>query len=182
MTPPRCICATLLTATFALAPPAAAANPPRVLAPPGNSAISQYLEVVPTGTGASAPRPPGTSGGILTTHQRSQLDRYGAPGQALAALVDATAPPPVSVSSAARARFRSAVDAARTPIGASMLAPRASGSSPLDGRSAASPVSLILDAALGGGGGGLGFVLPAFILATAVGVGAGLIRRRAARA
>jgi hypothetical protein len=86
----------LLVALALLAMPAAAiAKAPKTNAPPGNSAIDQYLETVPDAGGASPPRPPaggGSSAGALTAAQRARLDRLGPDGRTLVAAVDATSP------------------------------------------------------------------------------------------
>jgi len=65
---------------------------PKYLAPPGNSAVTQYLEVVPTAAGA-APASTTTkpSTGVTATQQRL-LGRYGATGQTLATVVRETSP------------------------------------------------------------------------------------------
>src|SRR3954470_1588618 len=76
-------------------PAAATAQAPQTNAPPGNSAIDEYLETVPSATGNERPRPPGSKGGpsVLTPSQRAKLERLGPDGKALVAAVEATAPP-----------------------------------------------------------------------------------------
>jgi hypothetical protein len=143
-------------AVLLLAPASAGARTEK-LAPPGNSAIGQYLEVVPTAGGG---RPTGSvqsgggSGALSPSTQRT-FDRDGAAGRAAAALAKATAP------SAAK-RGKSAAGA---------------------GGSGSSPLSTLLKSATGSTpGGGLGPWLPAILIVAAVGggalaVGRALIRR-----
>ena len=134
--------------------PSAAGAQDRTVAPPGNSAIDEYLETVPNATGNARPRPPGSGNApnsALTPQQRARLERLGADGKALADAVDATAP----------ATSMSRKDAAP---------PAAEGRSPL---------SEVLDAAAGrDGGGGMGIVLPAILLATLLCVIALVVARR----
>lgn len=63
-------------------------------APPGNSAIDEYLETVPVAGGSRAPHRPDPKPGssILTPAQRGVLERYGAEGRQLAHVVDSSAP------------------------------------------------------------------------------------------
>jgi hypothetical protein len=167
--------------------PAAAGARPRVLVPPGDSAISQYVEVVPTDMGATPPGVGATQGGALTPAQRHRLDQLGADGRTLVSVVDQTAPapiagsaPPRSQASAAGARPASTVGNASAAPGAGTGAPDRSAAarahssngalapSLLAGAGARSPISLIADAATGGGGGGLGIWLPAILVAAAL--------------
>lgn len=142
---------------LALALPATVqAQTPSTNAPPGNSAIDEYLETVPGASGATRPRPPGEAGsGALTPAQRAQLERRGPDGKALADAVDATAP------AIAPAPARDKVEAA--------------------GGQGRSPANSVLDAVSGDdGGGGMGLLLPAILLAALVGtVTLTLLRRRA---
>jgi hypothetical protein len=123
-------------------------------APPGNSAVQEYLETVP---GASGDRSSSAGGGskspALTAAQRARLERLGPDGKALADAVDATSP-------------------ARTAT---------PGSTPTAGRGR-SPLSEVFEVATGdGGGGGMGALLPAILLASLLGVVAlALMRRRSA--
>jgi hypothetical protein len=125
-------------------------------APPGNSAIDEYLETVPGATGAKRPRPPREAGGgVLTPAQRTQLERQGADGKALADAIDATAP--AGAPAPANGENRAADTEAR------------------------SPASGVLDAVSGNDGdGGMGFVLPVILVAALVGaIALTLLRRRA---
>src|SRR5215207_873445 len=150
----------LLPALVALAllavPAAATAQAPKTNAPPGNSAIDEYLETVPGASGNQRPRTPATGGGAaakpaLSQAERARLERLGPDGRALADAVDATAPPKASRK------------ATETPLAG-------------DGRS---PLSEVLDAATGDdGGGGMGVLLPTILLATVLGAIALVVLRR----
>jgi hypothetical protein len=166
---------------LALVLPAGADARRRTLAPPGNSAVSEYLETIPTDAGQTPPTRPtppppppahspssgqspvpsqGDQGGALTTGQSRRLDRLGADGRTLAALVNATSPP-----------------VARGAAGTS----GAAGGSPrgLTDVGTSSPFSSILAAATGrDGGGGLGPLLPMLMLAGVVAVCVRILRRR----
>jgi hypothetical protein len=71
----------------------AGASAAKSTAPPGNSGISQYVEVVPSSTGAlpTRNRKPGAS--PLTRAQQRDLARAGATGKQLAQVVAITSPP-----------------------------------------------------------------------------------------
>jgi hypothetical protein len=191
-------------ATLALGLPAlAAAKGPITIAPPGDSAVSQYVEVVPGDTGASPTRVGGGQAGAITSGQRAQLDRLGANGRTLAAVVDATAPQPIFASdgpagtAAPDGPGRTATSDRRAGTAASGEAGRPSASpgagalpgaltgtdafSVLSNAEARSTPSLILDAAAGSGTSGLGIFLPAMMLACALGVIARAVRRRRSR-
>jgi hypothetical protein len=144
-----------LVALLLLATPAAAmAAPPKTNAPPGNSAIDQYLETVP---GASGNHPAAGAGGgggagVLTAAQRARLDKLGPDGKALSAIVESTSP----------AKARATAGTARPPAA--------------DGRS---PLSEVLGAATGSdGGGGMGPLLPAILIASLLGAVALVVMRR----
>lgn len=141
-------------------PGAAVAQTPNTNAPSGNSAIDEYLETVPGASGNHKPRRPAagddSGAGALTPAQRARLEQSGADGKALADVVDASAP--------ARA----------TPKQNSTPAPIST-----QGRS---PVREVVVAATGQGGGGMGTVLPAILLASLLGaIALVLMRRRSAR-
>lgn len=151
-----------LVALVALAlalPAAAVAQAPQTNAPPGNSAIDEYLETVPGATGNTRPRPPadGGGGGGLSAAQRAQLERLGPDGKTLANAVDATssATPKPSPSSSKPAELQS------------------------DGRS---PLAEIAGTIAGGDGGdGMGIVLPAILAgALLAAIAFVLLRRRSA--
>ena len=71
--------------------PATAHGAAQTNAPPGNSAIDEYLEVVPSAGGTTSARPRAGGSGELTAAQRARLERRGRDGKALADVVDATA-------------------------------------------------------------------------------------------
>lgn len=176
------ILTTLVIVALTLAAPAQARRS-ATLAPPGNSAVSQYLETVPTdkGNGVAAPlgrqggggQGSGGQGGALEPSQRRALNRVGADGRTLAAVVDATSPTASEASTAA--------SGGRTPRGnrtsalspANSLSPKA-----LASGGAQSPASLMLSGAIGHGGGGVGVLLPALMLVAVLGVLARLAFRR----
>ena len=138
-------------------PSSAGAQTPQTNAPPGNSAIDEYLETVPGATGNQRPRTPSGDGSdaTLTPAQRARLERLGPDGKALADAVDATAPAPTKAGEG------------RAPA----IAP--------DSAQGRSPLSEVLDAATGDdGGGGMGIVLPAILLLTLFGVIALAVARR----
>lgn len=146
---------TMLVALVLLAAPAVApAQQPLTNAPPGNSAIDEYLETVPGATGNQVPRRPGTGGHVLTPAQRKRLEALGPDGKALADVVDATAPPP--------AKPGQKID--------------------LDDAKGRSPVSAVIEAATGSNGGaGMGVFLPIILLASLVGtIVLVVLRRRSA--
>lgn len=135
-----------ITALVVLAfawPAAAQAQAPQTNAPPGNSAIDEYLETVPGASGSKRPQPPAQNGGdggegTLTPAERARLERLGPDGKTLANAVDATSP-----SSKKRATDKQE--------------PKS------DGRS---PAGEVLGAFSGSdGGGGMGVVLPAILIA-----------------
>ncbi len=150
-----------LVALVALAlalPVAALAQAPQTNAPPGNSAIDEYLETIPGATGSGRPRPPAASGkdSVLTPAERRRLEQLGPDGKTLADAVERTAPAASSKGSGKAAE------------------PAGTGRSPIGG---------VVDA-LGGsdaGGGGMGLALPAILLGSLLGaVALVLLRRRAA--
>ncbi len=144
----------LLVALFVACPAAAQ----QTNAPPGNSAVDEYLETVPSATGSSRPRTPGsggTSNGGLTAAQRTQLERRGPDGKALADAIDATSPD--------------------RSTGAGSTSSTGSVSS-AEGRS---PISEVFDVAAGrDGGAGMGVLLPAILLASLLGFVALVVMRR----
>ncbi|MEA2218430.1 MAG: hypothetical protein QOJ35_1056 [Solirubrobacteraceae bacterium] len=149
---PRLLAAVAVLAL--LAPSAALAQAPQTNAPPGNSAIDQYLETVPGATGNQRPRASGTGAGnaALTPAQRTRLERLGPDGKVLADAVDATAP---------------ARTTTRKPAPETLTA---------QGRS---PLSEVFDAAIGrDGGGGMGALLPVILLVTLLGAIAVVVARR----
>jgi hypothetical protein len=109
----------------------AAAAAPHTTAPPGNSAIDEYLETVPGASGDARPRPPrGHGAATLSPAQRAALRARGAEGETLARVVDATSPPetaPASAPAPAPATARTpviphAASAGRSPVAATLAA------------------------------------------------------------
>ena len=145
---------------LALALPALAhAQAPQRNAPPGNSAIDEYLETVPGATGNQRPRAPaqgGTGPGVLSAAERARLERLGPDGKTLADAVEATAP---TATQKKRAE--------RTP-------------EVLEG-TGRSPAREVLEAVGGDdGGSGMGLVLPAILItALLAAITLVLLRRRA---
>lgn len=141
---------------LALALPALAhAQAPQTNAPPGNSAVDEYLETVPGASGAKRPRPAQSGGpSVLSAPERERLERLGPDGKALADAVEATAPAP------------------RT--GSERLPDVSEGA----GRS---PAREVLEAVGGDdGGSGMGLVLPAILItALLAAITLVLLRRRA---
>lgn len=143
---------------LALALPASAhAKAPQTNAPPGNSAIDEYLETVPGATGNTRPRPSpnGAASGVLSAAQRARLERLGPDGKTLADAVEATAP-------------------ATKPKAAAQPKPE------LGEAAGRSPARELLDAVGGDdGGGGMGVVLPAILVAALLAaIAVVLLRRR----
>lgn len=157
-------------AVLALAAPAAPAlaRCTTTNAPPGNSAIDQYLESVPstcgnqpTGAVQGRPRP---LRGAATRALRSQ----GTDGQRLAQIVAATAPP----------KARKAAERGQAAGAGLASPPAAGGSGDVKGRS---PLGSVAHAVLtgSGGGSGMGAAFPVLLIALAAGtLVLGLRRRR----
>jgi hypothetical protein len=162
-------------------PAAAEGSQHATLAPPGNSAVSQYLETVPNSMGSSPPGAGGPHTGALTPGGRRGVDRLGSDGRTLAAVVDATTPPAAAASPPAASTNRRARVSGTTGTighrGATASLP------PLSGDGAPSPVSSVLAAATGrDGGGGLGIFLPGLMLAGVFALIARVVWRRRADA
>lgn len=141
----------LLALALIATPPAALAQTQETNAPPGNSAIDEYLETVPNATGNARPRSGDSPNALLTPTERARLERLGPDGKVLADAVDVTGPK----------RERSS-----------------SKSEPLTAQGR-SPLGEVLDAATGDDGGtGMGAVLPAILLAALLGAIAIVVARR----
>jgi len=145
---------TALAALALLLPATAAAQTPGTNAPPGNSAIDEYLETVPATTGNAPPRPPGSDSGALPASERKQLEALGKDGETLAAVVEATSPAP------ARKPSRKPAPAIPAPAGQ------------VEGATAShSPLKAALTAAVGPSDGeGMGALLPVILLTSLLGV------------
>ncbi len=189
----RGLCVSVLAV---LAFPAVATAKPVTVAPPGNSAVNQYVESVPTAgggrpdgsihTGSGAPGRSGGSGGsggssagsIPATTQRS-LNAQGADGQRAAALALATSPTPsVSRPGSGSASGSSGASHQKShrPAGAAgpPLHPTASTSQ------GASPLSAVFKALTGStSSGGLGLLLPIILVVSFLAASVlGIARRR----
>jgi len=167
--------ATLISALVVLALPASALahgkTKPKTIAPPGVSAVSQYVEVVPSAGGG---RPSSTvhisqggavgrgsspaSGSSVSGSTVRAMNHLGRSGAAAAALAGATAP-----SSAAR-NGSSALDESRVATA----------------DAAGAPASALLKALTGSSaGGGLGLVLPLILVGSLLlAAAAALVKRR----
>lgn len=177
------VLATFTVLLLAFPAGAIARGHPIVLAPPGNSAVSQYVEVVPTAAGGGVPRNPGgggtAGGGGLTSAQARSDNRLGQAGRLLVAVVQATAP-----NSAGGSVGASGEVGPRAGRGDAVGQGSASSSGVHAQLAAAgsSPISSVLAAATGNGQSGLGFVLLGLLLAAGVAVAAGaVLRQRALR-
>jgi hypothetical protein len=155
---------TVALALCAVAPAAA-----DTVAPPGNSGVDQYMEVVPSAKGPSAP---GTQRDALSSAAQRQLESQGAEGRRLARIVNTTAPaPPATTKRSQPSRKATAPAGGHSTAERPARVPR--GDSPL-----ASVAKAIGD---GSGSGGMGAVLPLLlVVSTAVLAALALWRRRSA--
>lgn len=161
----------------ALALPAGAAAV--TCAPPGNSGVNQYFEVVPGSSCNHAPGGPGSGSsggghGTLPSSTSQALSKQGAVGQAVKALVASSGT--ASSESTSGSRPRSAGShASKHASGAA----RSGNRTHLSG-SGRGPLSAILHPILtGSSSGGMGVLLPVLLLAALVAVlGAVVLRRR----
>lgn len=69
------------------------ASATKVIAPPGNSGVSQYVEVVPGASGSVPVGTGGSHGPVLSAAQRHSLEAAGSSGKALAAFAQQTGVP-----------------------------------------------------------------------------------------
>ena len=180
--------ALLLTLAALLGPASvalAAGGPPKHLAPPGNPAVSEYLEDVPTAGGAAPPGSGGKPAHTLSPNQQRQLGRMGKNGQALENVVNETAPPaapdtPKGGGHGASGRRGSGSGRAGAGSDRAGADPSPGHSiRPASSSSSGSPTSAVLSAATGrGGGGGMGVFLPVLVGLGVLSVVVTLIRRR----
>ena len=142
------------------------------LAPPGNSAVDEYLETVPTAVGHTRPKPPGDGGAGAGKDDRVQ--GAGAGGSA----------PSGATGSARHARRGPAGPATNPPRRAASDAERlVTPSLESEGASSRgrSPAGELLAAIVGQrAGDGMGLALPAILLATVLGAAVLTLRRRRA--
>lgn len=185
---------TTLTVVMLVQPASALARGP-VLIPPGDSASSQYVESVPTDRGGAVPGS-GAQPNALTPGQSHRLAALGPDGRRLVAVVQATSPPPAGGASVTS--VNSSHGSGNATRGAGTGRPGASGSGGPSGSGASggssrsagslsaagapSTAGLVVSAATGAGGGGLGIFLPLLLLASALAIILHAIRRWRARA
>jgi hypothetical protein len=157
-----------------LVPAAAFASKPgyRTLAPPGNSGVSQYLEVVPTDSGSAPPRTGPPSSGLPSSGQHA-LQHLGSAGRLLGAVVADTSQPATPSHQKPAATPPRRHDMTKWP----RPTPPPS-ADPVSGAGhGSSPVTSVLSATTGSGG-GLGWLVPAILVSSAVAVALGVVRRR----
>jgi hypothetical protein len=167
---------------LALAPAAGARGCTKTLAPPGLSAVSEYVETIPTPCGAlpTGTVTPGGGASTIPSAAARTLARSGPDGTAVRSLVAATGPG----ATTARAHGGS-VHGHRRRSGAA--GPGAGGGEAGGGGGvggSGSPLAAVLKALSGtgpGSGAGLGAALPAILLAGAVAAVALLLARRRRR-
>ena len=153
--------------TVALALGAVAPASAETIAPPGNSGVDQYMEVVPSAKGPAAP---GTPQAALSSAVQRRLQSQGAEGRQLEQIVKATAPARPTTGSRPK---REATGPAAAHSAADRPAPVPRGDAPL-----ASVAKAIGD---GSGSGGMGSALPLLlVVSTTVLAGLALWRRRSA--
>jgi len=134
------------------------------VAPPGNSGVDQYVEVIPS-AGGPVPTPKGGSesgGNALSPQTARRLRAQGSDGRALSAIVESTAP------AGARGSRRGRADSDRT------------GSTPSRSGSQASPAvpTAVSSLSLGSDVDGMGLLLPALLVGSAAVIGAIFLTRR----
>src|SRR4051794_11393696 len=160
-----------LACLLALCAPSPALAKNKIHAPPGNSGVDEYLEVVPGGGGNRPASKPGGSNGALNGKARRALRSYGSDGRAAANLAAATADP----SSGGRSRS-GARGGASGKAGKGSAALAAADKETDNGDSGI--LSALKRVASGVGGTGLGIGLPILLLAVlAAGVVFGMRRR-----
>jgi hypothetical protein len=156
-----------LTVAFALCAVAPAAAD--TVAPPGNSGVDQYMEVVPSAKGPAAP---GTQRHALPSAVRRQLQSQGAEGRRLARIVNTTGPARPATTKRSQPNTKTTYPGAKHSA-AERPARVPRGDSPL-----ASVAKAIGD---GSGSGGMGPVLPLLlVVSTSVLAAIALWRRRSA--
>ena len=156
----------VLACLFVVGAPAPA-GAQRQVAPPGNSAVDEYLETVP-GADGNHPVKPGQGGGLPKAARR-QLEALGADGKAAAAVANATGPAKAPRSG------RGGSDSA----GDNAAAPSAAGSvEGADSAGGGSGTTAAVARAIGGSGGmGMGVVLPALLILSLVAALATVVAR-----
>jgi hypothetical protein len=145
-----------VTAVLAVALPASPASAQRTVAPPGNSGVDQYFEVVPDAGGGAQPRPERRN--VLPAEAQRRLEQRGSAGRDVLRLVDATTPDRSRSQREPRAREGDREN--RRPQ--NRRAPLAAGANSI----------------LGKQDGGMGLLLPLLIGGATLGIGAFALWRR----
>lgn len=144
-----------LALVAALALPAFASAQEETVAPPGNSALDEYLQTVP---GSSGDKRLGRPRAELSPAARGRLERRGENGRALADIVDGTSERQSESQAQPQRRRPAAVTA---------------------GVAGSPPPRAVADAATGGvDGDGLGILLPGLLLVSALGILTTVVLRR----
>jgi hypothetical protein len=150
----------LLTIVLAFAIPGVAAAA-TTNAPPGNSGISQYLEVVPSSTGGKPSSRDPNKPSPLSKQAQGTLDK-SKDGQTLSRVIDNTAPEPTATTPAAK--HKATKKKAKTTT--STTTTQAGGGDDKTSTAAqdAEAVALAYKGGSGGGGGGSGIGVPLIVL------------------
>lgn len=170
---------TVVIAVLLLLPSSASAHR-KAVAPPGNSGVGQYVEIIPTvggGRPTGAIHPGGSGSSVLSPSTQRAFSSQGPAGKSAAALANATAP----VTSDANGHTTTGQTNAPGHRHAGGAITSASSGPPSSGSSSsASPANSLAKALTGSsGGGGLGLLLPAILVVCAIGGGiVALLRRR----
>jgi hypothetical protein len=165
-----------MLAALALAAPGVASAATTTNAPPGNSGISQYLEVVPSASGNKVKGDGKTS--PLNGKEQKKLQQSGSDGQALQRVVDQTSPdtPAATTPSTASKPKAKSHKTSTTKTSTSTT----SDDTTTEREHDAQAVAAAYDSGSGGGGGsGIGVPLIALMGAAALAVGAiAVVRHR----
>lgn len=153
----------------------------KTLAPPGNSAVNQYVETVPTAKGgcptSTIPRAGTHGSGAISPGTSHALSALGSNGRGAAAFADATGTAKTDAAKARTSRgHRRSSHGQAAPGGSS------GGNGGNNSGNGGSPASAVIKTLSGsGGGGGLGVLLPIILAALAIGAaGIAVTRRRTA--
>lgn len=164
----------VLAAACLIAAPAAHAQ--SGVTPPGNSALEQYLETVPSAGGSKVPG--GGEGGSRTNVPAAvarQLEQAGADGQKVRELLETTATQE-AVDKAAKRKPSSSSSSSSSSSGSS-----SSGGTPAVSGSGSAPTAVVKALTGDDAGGGFGVALPIFLLLSAAfGIGFVVLRGRSA--
>ena len=179
--------------TLALPPVAAraAGSPPTHLAPPGNPAVTEYLEDVPSAGGSTPVGGGGRPAHPLSAAQIRRLNQLGVDGKLLVNVDNQSGPQVTATPGAVGA---GAADAGANPRGGSSAtgsegpgsrpagsanrAPQARTDPRMISGSGSGSVSAVVAAATGQGAGAGGLLLPALIAAGVLVVWVSVLRRR----